>query len=305
MDPGERVDLIKGIADRIADGDAFNKTEVDLIFEQFGFGYASFGGDPRAYALEKATKGTDEQIAELSSYLNPVEEKRRPDNDPGGSEQEIVDSLDPWQSSGFKLFVSHCTSHAEMAGKLRDFLDDRGINAFVAHESIEVTQEWEDVIRVGLKSCDAVLAILTPNFKESDWTEQELGFAVANQKLVVPLKYGQTPHGFITKYQALTIRNGDKYLDIARKIFEALARHERTRGRMAEVLVDRFVQSWSYDMVRERFPPLKLIPHDAWTEGLASKLRIASAENREIKDGQIDWRPAPDVVEELLAAAGA
>jgi hypothetical protein len=27
-------------------------------------------------------------------------------------------------------------------------------------------------------------------------------------------------------------------------------------------------------------------------------------ENSEIKDGQIDWRPAPDVVEELLAAAG-
>ncbi|HWI95611.1 MAG TPA: toll/interleukin-1 receptor domain-containing protein [Solirubrobacterales bacterium] len=180
----------------------------------------------------------------------------------------------------------------------------REIEAFVAHESIQVSQEWQDVLQVGLRTCDAVVALVTPNFKESDWTNQEIGIATAHGKLVVPLRFGGDPHGFFAKYQALTIKGGDEYREIARKLFEAFAGHDLTKQRMADVLVRKFIESGSYDEVRSRFVALKMVPKEAWTQRLAAELREACEENREIKEGQIDWQPAPEVVNNLLASVG-
>jgi hypothetical protein len=115
---------------------------------------------------------------------------------------------------------------------------------------------------------------------------------------------GDGPHGFFGKYQGLTIHTGDKYVDIARKIFEALVRQDLTKKRMAEVLVHRFIESKSYEQVRECFVPLKLIPNSAWEKDLAGRIRQACKDNFEIVDGEIDWRPAPDVVDELLSNVG-
>jgi hypothetical protein len=42
--------------------------------------------------------------------------------------------------------------------------------------------------------------MLTPDFSGSQWCDQEVGFALAQRKLVVPLKFGADPHGFIGKY---------------------------------------------------------------------------------------------------------
>jgi len=301
---GERVDLIKAIAERITAGGDFKRAEADLIFEEFGFGYAEWRGTPYDYALAKAQSGTNEQVAELATDLNPAEDDSGSPS-PARPEQEVIDSKNPWQTSDFKIFISHCTSHVETARKLKTHLTERGIEGFIAHESIQVSQEWEDILQVGLATCDAVLALLTPDFKKSDWTEQEIGIAVANRKLVVPLQHGgDGPHGFFGKYQGLTIHAGDKYVDIARKVFEALVRQDLTKKRMAEVLVHRFIESRSYEQVRERFVFLKLIPNSAWEEGLADQMRQACKSNSEIVDGEIDWRPAPDVVNDLLSNVG-
>ena len=100
------------------------------------------------------------------------------------------------------------------------------------------------------------------------------------------------------------MKKGDEYREIARKLFEAFASHDLTRNQMAEVLVQKFIQSGSFDEVRTRFVALKMVPNDAWTPDLGQRLRQACEDNGEIERGQIEWRPAPDVVEELLASVG-
>jgi hypothetical protein len=48
------------------------------------------------------------------------------------------------------------------------------------------------------------LALLGPNWKGSDWTDQEAGIAVALGKVVIPLSIGGImPYGFLETYQAL------------------------------------------------------------------------------------------------------
>lgn len=53
------------------------------------------------------------------------------------------------------------------------------IAVFVAHAAINPTEEWQQVIEYALRSCDACAALLAPGFKESDWTDQEVGFCMA------------------------------------------------------------------------------------------------------------------------------
>ncbi len=93
-----------------------------------------------------------------------------------------------------------------MAGAIKQSLEDQfGVEVFLAHDDIEPSSVWQDVIMTELKSCNVFLPILTSNFNRSNWTDQETGFALARDIPIIPINAGETPRGFIAKYQALRI----------------------------------------------------------------------------------------------------
>lgn len=102
-----------------------------------------------------------------------------------------------------KVFISHSHQDREVAGEIKDKVEPFGVNVFVAHEDIKPTQDWQESILDNLKHCDAFVALLTNRFEESEWTDQETGFAVALSKIIIPIKIDLDPYGFIKKYQAL------------------------------------------------------------------------------------------------------
>ena len=59
-------------------------------------------------------------------------------------------------------------------------------------------------IDLALRSMHALSALLTPDFHLSDWTDQEVGFALGRGVLVVPVRLGLDPYGFIGKVQGLS-----------------------------------------------------------------------------------------------------
>ena len=162
---------------------------------------------------------------------------------PRTAQHEIVDSR-YWSPGHFRLFVSHTSSVKESAGALQKALRNYGISAFVAHEDIRPTAEWEQEILRALYSMDALVAIITPDFKDSAWTDQETGIAIGLQKMVVPIRRAADPHGFVAKYQGLQGR-GKSVRDVANDLFLVLIANPRTRGQMARALVDLFLFSSS------------------------------------------------------------
>ena len=50
---------------------------------------------------------------------------------------------------------------------------------------------------------DAFAALMTEGFHDSDWTDQEVGFALARGVPVIAVKLGRDPYGFLGKFQAL------------------------------------------------------------------------------------------------------
>ena len=132
-----------------------------------------------------------------------------------------------WEAFHFKLFLSHLSSFKATTGQLQAALRKFGISAFVAHVDIEPTREWQNEIEAGLHSMDALVAILVPGFKESNWTDQEVGVAVGRGVLIIPVIKGLNPYGFISKYQGLSA-SGKKVRDVADELFRILANSPKT-----------------------------------------------------------------------------
>ena len=144
-----------------------------------------------------------------------------------------------WGPSGsIRAFVSHRAEFREGAAELKEHLRWYGISAFLAHEDIAPTREWQDEILLALESMDVMIPLLTPGFRESEWTNQEVGYAICRDVQIIPVRRGADPCGFIGRYQAM---NGSRktYPELAQAIFDITLKSERDdlRGRALDAWV--------------------------------------------------------------------
>ncbi len=140
-----------------------------------------------------------------------------------------------WKPGHFKLFLSHISAFKVKTAKLQKQLLTYGISGFVAHSDIEPTREWEIEIERALFSMDAFAAILTPGFKESNWTGQEVGIALGRDVLVIPIKKELDPYGFLGKFQALQ-GEGKTVFEVAEAIFNILVFNPKTKSKILGLL---------------------------------------------------------------------
>jgi hypothetical protein len=108
-----------------------------------------------------------------------------------------------WNGAGYRVFLSHKSEVKQQTGKLKEWLEPFGVSSFVAHTDIHPTKEWQDEIENALASMDAFVALLTGEFHDSDWTDQEVGYALGRGVPLIAIKLGRDPYGFIGRFQAL------------------------------------------------------------------------------------------------------
>jgi hypothetical protein len=154
-----------------------------------------------------------------------------------------------WGDDRFRLFLSHKSEVKAETARLKEKLSLFGVSAFVAHEDILPTKAWQQEIENALHSMDAFAALITDGFHDSDWTDQEVGFALARGVPVIAVRLGRDPYGFIGKFQAL--RAG--WDDAAEGIVKLLIRHERMFAAYVQVL--RKCRSWDQGNLLARILP--------------------------------------------------
>jgi hypothetical protein len=152
-----------------------------------------------------------------------------------------------WPERRFRLFLSHVAKHKVAVSKLRDELELRGVAAFVAHEAIKPSLEWQREIELALRSMHALAALITPDFHASVWTDQETGWAFGRGLLVLPVRLGTDPYGFAGKVQGIS---GDLASPeaLANSIVESLLTNPQTHGEMRRALVAAFCEADSFPM---------------------------------------------------------
>jgi len=334
----------------------FTVREIDQLFASFGFEevdleVSDVGGQRRTRAQSYQVKIDFQNPEAVRRYLALVDEvllnypddPQQPRN-PGeilrrslrragiirgtsgrfelpGSEEDTESALedathDLWRSDRIRIFVSHTGSHRHEVRELADELNKFAFSCFVAHDEIEPSREWQEVIELALRTCDVLLAYVTPDFNDSKWTEQEVGWALGRELVVVPLKVGADPYGFFGTYQALPIHEGESAWTcasaISRSISLAIFGVQRSGAhrllpRMTETAVDAFCSSRSYDATRRRFEILRHIPRTSWTSQHVESVKTALINNSQIRDCvlQLDRpTPAPEAVAALLSRFG-
>ena len=112
-------------------------------------------------------------------------------------------------SGSLRAFISYSTKDKHLAGQIKTCLEKYGLSVFLAHDDLQISDEWMDKIIEELKSCHVFIPLLTDNYKGSDWTDQEAGYALAFDKKVCPLKGPHNPHGFIRRKQGAPVTESD------------------------------------------------------------------------------------------------
>ena len=108
-----------------------------------------------------------------------------------------------WGESGFRVFLSHRSDVKKEVGELKGELEVFGVRCFVAHQDIHPTRDWQDDILRALGSMDCLVAVISEGFHGSEWTDQEIGYAIARGVPIIALKLGgDDPRGFISRFQA-------------------------------------------------------------------------------------------------------
>jgi AbiJ-like protein/TIR domain-containing protein len=113
---------------------------------------------------------------------------------------------DFWKKGDLKAFISHLAQNKLKVTSLKNHLEPWGITSFVAHEDIEPSREWMVEIEKALSTMDLLIALIEPEFRESNWTDQEVGFALGRNIAIISLRAGSDPYGFMGKYQGIQVK---------------------------------------------------------------------------------------------------
>ena len=225
LTPSDRVRIISEIGRRLG---ASEWTLIDLTLRQFGLPWTDdWRGDGRDnYVMSMIQDGPDDVLLSLGRHLEYEFTTSRP------SMESTC-----WRSDYFRLFVSHLAEHRRLAASVQKELLAFGVSSFVAHNDIRPTRERQDEIEAALATCDGMLALLHPGFHESKWADQEIGYAMGRQVLIVTARLGTDPYGFIGKFQSMN-GTGKNAVALAEELFDILRTHAMTRARGTDKLLE-------------------------------------------------------------------
>jgi TIR domain-containing protein len=265
----ERIKLIQAVAPILA---AEEWSLIDLTLRQFKLPNSDMwdGNDRDGYVARMIDEASDEVLIELASHMG-IENASRPSN------------IEPdfWLPDHLRLFLSHLAKDKKQATLLQTNLHTYQISAFIAHKDIAPTKKWQDEIELALSTADALVALLTPGFHESKWTDQEIGFALGRSLPILGIRLGEDPYGFLAREQAIQ-GIGVKPDKLARSIFGVFLKNKQTRKRMAQSLASCFTSSHSFQQAKDNF---SLLEHaEYWDEKLSASVAAAVKHNSQVRD---------------------
>lgn len=228
----ERFDLIFKVAKKISDD--FDLDDIHSYFGQFGLRKLVYDQYQSTFDFAKGvlTKQSEKLVLEIAQDVGITSEEYK---------KSSKDSS-YWKPNHFKLFLSHKTSIKEKVSHLSSALHEFGITSFVAHEDIAPSSEWQTEIENALYSMEALVALITDDYSDSEWTDQEVGFALGRDIPVIPVAIDKLPYGFLGKIQAVKAK-GRYAHDVALDISEALIANPTTYQSYTIVLADLFITS--------------------------------------------------------------
>jgi hypothetical protein len=121
------------------------------------------------------------------------------------------------------IFISYSHEDKEYAHRLEKKLKPKGFEVWL-DDRINYGSQWPDEIEKRLDGCKALILIMTPRSKRSEWVQNELNRAKRKKKNIFPLLLeGDEPWLSVEATQYVDVRNGilppeDFYDSLARVV---------------------------------------------------------------------------------------
>ncbi|GFT79719.1 TIR domain-containing protein [Nephila pilipes] len=92
------------------------------------------------------------------------------------------------------ILISYVHSEASMhARNLKDELQNMGFDSvFLDIDDIPPGMDWQEIINTALNNCTAFVALVTPRYGETKWTNREAKLADAREKHIIPVSFLDT-----------------------------------------------------------------------------------------------------------------
>jgi hypothetical protein len=179
-----------------------------------------------------------------------------------------------------RAFISYSVAEKEFGGAVKRALESLGVECFLAHEDIQVSEEWKARILQELREVDIFVTLLSAKFKASDWCSQELGFIASRPEVViVPLRIdGTNPYGLISHLQGQYVSDESSIPGI----IEDLLYRKRPRD-MIPIQIERVRSAGGFRVAEAAVRPL--VPHfNIFTEKEVADFTSAAVGNYEVWD---------------------
>ena len=95
----------------------------------------------------------------------------------------------------FDIFLSHSAQDRAAVEQVRAGLQTQGVNVYLAEHDVQAGHSVAEKVKAAIRRSSAVVVLVTPNSAASAYVNQEIGFAMGEHKLVVPLVEPGRPGG--------------------------------------------------------------------------------------------------------------
>lgn len=173
-------------------------------------------------------------------------------------------------------FISYQTADKAVAGKVKRLLANAKIEAFLAHEDIEVSLEWRLKILEEIGNANIFICLLSKHYLQSPWCVQESGIAAFREgTTIIPLSLdGTNPTGFVSSFQAVRVQPDKITL---RDLLPAFFKHDFDTG--VELTIELIGKSGGYRTAEENFQ--LILPHISKMSNEQVKLLLQRAANND------------------------
>ena len=132
------------------------------------------------------------------------------------------------------VFISYSSVDEEIAKKLYNSLNKLNIKKFMAKESLEPGDKWNQKILKKLEASDWIFYLASENSIKSPTVQQELGVALIQDKIIIPLLINLNPEQlpiWISQFQAISYEDEpDKLEQAIEKISKKISRDKLITG---------------------------------------------------------------------------
>jgi hypothetical protein len=114
----------------------------------------------------------------------------------------------PFTSQEKAIFISHDHDDGDFAELLKINLEKQKILSWLDSDKLKIGQDWREEIDLGISTSLAVIAIMSPKAKKSEYVTYEWAFAWGKGKTIFPIMLKQTAlHPRLESLQYLNFTN--------------------------------------------------------------------------------------------------